>query len=306
MTTRATHSLTLRFAGICTHFRFGFARGVPHRVVLPDASRLTMGLLTVREAEPLASEQVLYYLLPHFAQFEVEGADPELLYVPPLVSDGGAVMRNGDVFGGIRVEVANAVDRELIYHNDTTPNLAEYYPAYSISGDVVLDGRAACYFDVYGGVVSSVRSKAGAAQTLIQMETDGPPQLLVTPLATSNSAPKSFLLPLQSDAQTSETTLVVKNLEAGPEEHSHINQSHGAFDFLLHYLTARGGIPQVIKSTTPGMTQKSLESVTKDELAQVLEKLADLLLAQPIPGSPQRKLMTAQEITPSCSDSQYP
>ena len=306
MTTREPHSLTLQFSGICTNIRFGYARGVPHRVVLPDASKLATGLLTVRESLDPLPGQVLYYLLPHYAQLEVAGTDPALLYVPALVDGGGPLMSNGDVFGGMRMEVANAVDRELTYENDTTPNLSEYYPCYNMSGDVVLGGRAACYFDIYGGQVTAVRSLGGAAQTVVRMTTDGPPQLLVTPLASSNSAPKSFLLPLLSDSDTTETTLFVNNLEAAPEERAHIDQSAGAFDFLLHYLTARGGIPQVIESVTPGMTGQSLTSATADELAQVLTELAELLVANPVPRGARRKLIGKDELTPSCSDSQYP
>lgn len=281
------HKLTIRFAGICTHFRYGVAAGVPHRVVLPDATRFTTDLVTVEESP--VPQPVLYYLLPHFGQLEVEGRKVAL-NVPPFVKDG-------DIVSGIRLQVVNAVDREMNYADDETHKLKEFVPNYTLSNDVVLNGRAACYFDLYGGNVSSRLVKGGASQTFVEMTTDGPPELLVTPLASATTPVRSARLPLGDDL---EIMLDVKNLEAADQERR-LDHQGGAFDFLLHYLTATGGIPQSVKQVLPGMGYHNLVSATREDLARTLNGLADMLMPRA-----RRTLVRPDEATPSCSDSQYP
>jgi hypothetical protein len=296
------HLLTIRFAGICTHFRDGVVASVPHRVVLPDASKIATGLVTVTNASPNAGP-VVYYLLPHFAQLEVEGQDPARLNVPPLVKGGGVVMQNGDILSGIRLQVRNAIDHEMRYLEDATPKLIEYDPLYVFSGDVVHAGRAACYFDLFGGTAFSIKVAGGATQTIVQIRTDGPPELLVSLLGASTSPPSSYVLPLTDIDGPTELTLFVKNLEAAEEQNEKIDQQGGAFDFLLHYLTARGGIPQLIRRT-PGMPE-GVVSATRGEIARALNTMARLLDPLENAGG-RRKLVFPDEVTPSCSDSQYP
>lgn len=286
------HKLTIRFAGICTHFRFGVAAGVPHRVVLADTSRFTTDLVTVDES--LVEAPVLYYLMPHFAQLEVEGGKVPL-NLPPFDGKSGMAIKDGDIVSGIRLQVINAIDRGLVYADDDTPKIAEYVPNYNFSTDVVLHGRAMCYFDLYGGNVYSREVKGGARQTFVEMTTDGPPQLLVTPLASSSTPIIPALLSLGDAA---ETMLDVKNLEAADGERE-LAYQRGAFDFLLHYLTATGGVPGVIKKLTPGLAHHNLVSATQEDLARALQGMATILRGP-------RVLVRPEEATPSCSDSLYP
>jgi hypothetical protein len=295
------HTLSVRFAGVCTHFRCGVVSGVPHRVVLPDATNITVGLLTIRDTPNPNPDAVFYYLLPHFPQIDVEGMDPEKLFVPKLVADGCDAMRNGDIFSGIRLQVLNAVDRTMRYENQHTPKLTAFDPGYSLSGDVVVQGRAVCYFDFYGGTVRSMQVSGGATQTVVEVETDGAPRLLVTPLASSSAPTWSHVLTLDHAPGRPRVAMVVKNLEAALEDDA--PQQGGTFDFLLNYLTGHGGIPQVIQKAVPGMNSQTLHSMSPRMLAEALRRVADGLIAHP---TPRRRLAQPDETTPSCSDSEYP
>ena len=288
------HKLTIRFAGICTHFRYGVAAGVPHRVVLPDASRFTTDLVIVEDSP--VPEPVLYYLLPHFGQLEVEGGKVAL-NVPAFEKRGSMAVKDGDIVGGVRLQVANAIDREMNYADDDTHKLQDFVPNYALANEVVLNGRATCYFDLYGGNVSSRLVRGGARQTFVEMTTDGPPELLVTSLAAATIPVRSARLPLGDDL---EVMLDVKNLEAVDQER-HLDHQGGAFDFLLHYLTATGGIPRSVKQVLPGMGHHNLVSATREDLSRALHGLADILMRQT-----RRMLVDPEEATPSCSDSQYP
>jgi hypothetical protein len=263
-------------------------------VVLPDATRFTTDLVTVEES-PIP-QPVLYYLLPHFGQVEVAGGKVAL-NVTSFGKGGGMALKDGDILNGIRLQVVNAIDQEMYYADDQTHNLREFVPNYTLSNEVVLNGRAACYFDLYGGNVSTRVVKGGAKQTLVEMTTDGPPELLVTPLAPATTPVRSARLPLGDDL---EIWLDVKNLEACHQE-EHLDHQGGAFDFLLHYLTATGGIPQSIKQVLPGMEHHNLVSATREDLARTLHGLADMLMPRT-----RRTLVSPEEATPSCSDSQYP
>jgi hypothetical protein len=292
-----THKLTVRFAGICTHFRRGAVAGVPHRVVLPDASRFITDLLTV--AESPVPEPILYYLMPHFPQLEVWKAQVPL-NVPAFEQTGSMAVKDGDILTRIRLQVANAIDRELSYaDDDDTPSLSSFVNNYTFSTDVVLNGGAACYFDLFGGKVCSTVTPGGATQTFIEIETDGPPELLVTPLASSTAyAPIGASRLLLGDHP--EVTLIVKNLEVAERERK-LDHQGGAFDFLLHYLTASGGIPRTLKSVTPGMRHTNLVSATRADLARALQGMGDILR-----HPTKRVLVHPDEVTPSCSDSRYP
>ncbi|HJQ36214.1 MAG TPA: hypothetical protein VKB93_03655 [Thermoanaerobaculia bacterium] len=280
--------LTIQFAGICTHFRFGVAAGVPHRVVLPDASRLTAGLLSVEESPVLADKPAPYYLLPHYAQLQLNGVNAD---VPHGTAGAGQWVKNGDVLAGIRLQVVNAIEQQMVYDPETivTPSLTDYVPGYTFASEVVLSGRASLYFDLYGGTVSTKTAAKGATQTVVTLTTEGRPEVLVTPLAREDRPGRSFRWPLGNEGDA-EVCLNVNNLEvADPAP----DPERGAFDFLLHYLTARGGIPQSIRKRTPGMPM-------------VLSNHAMPPAVVPdVPGS-GRTLTPDYEVTPSCSDSQYP
>lgn len=290
------YSLTIKTLGICTHFGHGAVGGVPHRVVLPDATNIVTGLLTVKNSPVLRPSPVAYYLVPHFPRLET--SEEVELTIPGLLT-------RGHIQSGIRIEVVNCVDRELVYQDDDTPKLTHYEPEYTFSSDVVLHGRAACYLDVYGGTVSWMPPppKGGAGSVLINMKTDGPPELRVTTLAPwTGTASQSHCLPLAaSGGKPREVLFLMENLELVMERPA--EELHGEFDFLLHYLTARGGIPQSIKFATPGMAAIP-RSVTPERLAQALRQLADLVALSTDPEN--RKLVDEVDLTASCAPSQYP
>ena len=291
--------LTIRFAGICTHFLNGVVAGVPHRVVLPYAAKIDGGTLNLSATVAADSSGASYYLLPHFAQLEVPGATAQIDVPPAAVQDAGPpLIDKGDIINGVRLQVLNAVDSELLYKKFEAPRLTDYDPDYSFSSDVVLGGRAACYFDLHVGLVSTIVVNH-ATQAVVELETDGPPELLVTPLARSNVPVRSYVLPLPGPADAAEMTLIVKNLEPAGEAETAYQQG-GAFDFLWHYLTAHGGIPPTVRKMMPGMTPQNFKSATKQELAEALRALATLLEKSP------RVLIKIDDVSPSCSDSQYP
>lgn len=285
-----TYQLTINTLGICTHFTHGVVSGVPHRVVLPDATQIQSRTLKLADQPP-----VLYYMVPHFPQLESSGAD---LTVPD-------VLRQGDVLMGARVQVINCIDREIEY-GEEAPKLTHFDPDYDFSGDVVLHGRAACYFDVYGGRISyePPPQPGGAGSVRIDMQTDGPPVLLVTPLAQWKGRSRgSHRVTLGQPADPAQPiTLNVKNVELKSEHPA--DEMHGAFDFLLHYLTARGGIPESIAHPTPGM-RKDPPSATPDQMAGALGELALALAAASDPAATW-PVVAHEDLTPSCSPSQYP
>jgi hypothetical protein len=274
--------LEIQFAGICTHFRYGVAAGIPHRVVLPDASRRISGMLTVEQAPVLLRTPAPYYLLPHFAQLQVNGVN----------ADVHQWVKDGDVLAGIRLQVVNAIDTEMSYipapGNQSTPALTDYLPGYTFSSEVVLNGRAFLYFDFFGGTVTAKLGTGGAMQTVVTLTTEGRPELLVTPLAREDRPGRSYRWLLGEEGD-SEVSLNVNNLEV---RKSNVNDPDGAFDFLLHYLTASDGIPQLIRKLTPGLPAD-------------FRNLALPAIPPDTPGS--RRILTPHfEVTPSCSDSQYP
>lgn len=299
------YTLNILFAGICTHFK-GVVAGVPHRVVLPDATRISTGFISVVDDTP----PMLYYLTPHFPTLAVDSQVD--LSVPGQAADLPLIDR-GNVRLGVRLQVINSLDCELKYtdfHN--TPKLTRFMPDYNFSDDVVLNGRASCYLDVFGGHVTTLKpppdNPNGPHRVRIQMQTDGPPELLVTPLlplVTEPDSPPPFKaqrLPLAASGPNKEITLFIKNLEVFAEISA--EQGEGSFDYLLHYLTARGGVPLSIKHRTPGMPPKSepLPSTTPEKIGVALNKLAGLLGAGP--AAPAQ--LPQHFLTPSCSDSQYP
>lgn len=289
-----THYLRIETHGICTHFTRGVVSGVPHRVVLPNATHIQAQRIAVADGSP-----VLYYLTPHFAQLDVPGG-------PELTIEG--VLRYGDFLTGARLQVINCIDQRIEYGLDQAPNLSEFDPHYTISDDVVLQGRAACYFDVYGGVVTynppPKTRPDGAGFFSIDLCTDGPPELLVTPLSQwSGNSQDSYRQRLgESTDRSAPVMLKVLNVELAREIPA--EQELGSFDFLLHYLTARGGIPDWIKARTPGM-HKDLKSVEAARMAQALRELATAV-AGASAGETRRELMHTELLTSSCAASQYP
>jgi hypothetical protein len=313
-------TLTLQFRGICTHFRYGVVAGVPHRVVLPDATRFATGFLNVHDQNP--HDAVLYYLTPHFASLEVRSRDGLPagvdLTVPPGAGDADSLIHQGSIMEAVRLQVLNATNTEMSYDGNV-PSLTDFHPDYNISNDVVLGGRAACYFDLFGGKFAVTLSLPPSPPLVsIRIETSGAPVLLVTPLTpaphlTRGATVKSYPLPLTNpgDAEDADVTLFVRNLETASEYHSGAEQKGGEYDYLLHYLTAQGGIPRVIKTRVPGLTD--VASATPEQIGKALKTLGGLLPSTPAiarrsaaTSAVRRPPTVEQFVTASCSDSQYP
>ncbi len=273
----ATQSLTLEFAGICTHFR-DVVPGVPHRVVLPDASALRFGQIHLEWSSKLAS----FALAPHFA-FLRTPKNVEQLTVPD-------VMSNGYLLAGARIQIANAIGDQINDLSfDRTPSITEFVSDYSWSEDVVMGGRAACYFDVFAGKVQTEPLPKGATRVRIDIETDGPPVLLLTPFDQKIQPAK---ITLDTD------TLFIANLELESSE----DDPH--FDYLLHYLTARAGIPSRILKPTPGMGLNP-PLLTEESVARALRELTSVIAAGR-PSDEQLARILPGDIGPACSDSRYP
>lgn len=275
-------TLTLTFAGVCAHFS-GVVPGVPHRVVLPDASALRFGIVTTPH------HVRRFTVFPHFAML-MGDVDPEQLTIPGL-------MELGLIYSGVRMQLLNAaVGDGMTYTKsyETIPRVRHFEPSYEFSQEVVCGGRAACYFDLYGGKVRSEKGRGGALHVVVELETDGPPQLMITPFTTGGVPSTSTVLTLDVPS------LILGNFDI---------DAHGddkPYDFLLHYLTAQRGIPQILAVPTPGMIDTpDTPEMTPARVARALERLAPLVAA----GRPSREeilAMPAFVLNPSCSDSRYP
>ncbi|MEA2240274.1 MAG: hypothetical protein QOC81_4998 [Thermoanaerobaculia bacterium] len=305
------YTLRIRFRGICTHFR-NVVPGIPHRVVLPDAGAMLFGLadFAFSDNAPAAT----YYLPPHFPFLQSGGTGS--LYVNGIIDN---IADKGYIYTTARLQVMNALGPGIEYlpQYSNTPSLREYVPNYEYSPDVVTGGRAACYFDVFDGRIGMELTKGGANSVVIEMETDGPPRLMVVPLEPATGATPTSLTLAPDTTEGRVVTLTVANLELSNGE-----TDDRQFDFLLHYLTARTGIPRVLFKATPGMNGVPTVQTPAD-IASGLRSFAEIIDPQPgagsLPGSaPASSVDTrtallkaiagrdADEVTPSCSDSRYP
>jgi hypothetical protein len=274
----ANSTFTIRFAGICTHFR-DIVPAVSHRVVLPNATAMRFGQIRL----DWSGETVAYYLTPHFP-FLRTPKNLERLEVPD-------VMSGGYLYACAALKVLNAVDDALTYAPsfDNTAPITSFVPHYSFSDDVLGGGRAACYFDLSAGKVRSETVPGGATQVVIEIETDGPPQLSVTPFR--NTARPTTLM-LDSDE------LLVANLEIDRQD------DDPPFDYLLHYLTERTGIPTRLTKPTPGMGLTPPSS-TQESVAKALHGLARVV-ASGKPTAQQLATIRPEDVGPSCADTRYP
>ena len=276
-------SLTIYFRGVCAHFR-GVVPGVPHRVVLPDASALRRGTIAI------AGESHDYVLSPHTAY-----VSPTLPTDPPCqdITVQGLIEK-GHIYGGVRLEIVNATGR-LQYVDDRTgnfdviPQLTGVDPLYYPSAETVFGGRALCYLDVFHGKIRSALD-GGARHARIVVTTEGTPQLQVTPLTGDPSAvaPKVHTIPIDTGH------LTIGNISPQCE-------SAGDFDFLLNYLTAHGGIPRRLPKTTiflppEGVAARAMSECVAQAAAGFTQFRADVT----------RLPLEDDGPTPACSDSRYP
>jgi hypothetical protein len=277
-----TPKLTLRFAGICSHFR-NVVPGVPHRVVLADTTAVRFGLMRFPHEQTLRA----YYLVPHFPTLLSDSATS--LGIPDVIGDDGTVLT------GLRLEVLNAVEQSVEYDASyrDVPRLQDFVQNYTFSDEVVLGERAAVYVDVYAGRVRSVTVN-GIVHVEIDITTDGDPQLRVTPFFSGQTVAEAVTKTLVSQDDACE--LRVRNMEVNRQAED------PPYDFLLHYLTARRGIPRVLDAATPGMGNQPL-TASKERVHQMLLDLAEIVASGGASTVPE---IVEEDLTPSCSDSRYP
>lgn len=269
-------TLNILFSGICCHFH-DVVPGVPMRAVLPNATAVRFGMVNLPPdpIQPLFDPWVDYYLMPHV----------------PFVTDGTTTK----MLAGRHLQVLNpSLDQGFSWVPGGYP-LTRFVNDFAFSEDVVLNGNAACYFDVFYGNASTVGSGVAARSTWVQMETDGPPLLKMTPFpGTPPLGLDETPWPIDGD------NLWVSNIDYdGSTEDT-------PFDFLLNYLVARGGIPKQLDKRTPGLTNPR-DTAMKD-IGVKLEQLGAFIAnGGKLTNEKLKELATRPvPLNESCSDSHYP
>jgi hypothetical protein len=292
-------SLEIHFRGICTHFHHNFVAGIPHRVVLPNATHVIPGLLAGpflpsqhSAVDPVIPANWIKYLLPpHAAKISLVGKPDSSWF------SGDGLADNGTLLTASQLQIPNAIDDEICYEGglftQNVPQLTTYLSSYVPSDDVVLGGRASAYFDLFGGRITAFKETAGETiRVKAIIATDGPPLLQVTPLEATTQPVKPQTFQLNVDAPS---TLIVGNVG------DWCIGGMGQYDFLLHYLTARSGIPREISSALPGMDTPS--PCTEGEMRAALMEIVEAMISRPGTKNLATEFM---DLSASCSDSRYP
>ena len=220
--------LVMSFMGICLHLSEELPEDVRHRVVAIDASQ---GWTHTEWDE----------LPPHVCFLE---------FFPP--SRRATLSLNG-----WRLTVANAIGSEATVDLRDVPRLTEYAKTMEIRPDLLEAGppsRAACYVDVQHGTVVSHKFPEGGVYTTWTVETDGDPELFLRSQTgeelriTVPSTPPGAHFPNGALG-----SVVFHN--------STTDESHKKYDFALHYLAAKGGIPKHFDRMFP-ITDKAIDEGT--------------------------------------------
>jgi hypothetical protein len=297
--------IEIEFQGICSHF-LNTVPGVPHRVVLPDATLYLTGEMVtpvVTESGKLgASDPLAYMLPPHFAQVYVVDDQGVATSIAAYVADAGIsqwIGNMGLLQVGLGLQVVNACQTDLQYPDQTfaqyIPSIRPYVTDYRYSNNVVQGGRAACYVDLFRGSVG-VRRFGEALHAVAWMETEGAPIVQLSTLAPPDQVPGSSLSRIYNATMLPlRTRLVVANRG--------FNCSDARFDFLWHLSTNETGVPRYLPQPPYGFNGSTLcDEATRNDGVNKLFAL----------GYPCRNLnITQQDLDPigmaqSCSNSQYP
>jgi hypothetical protein len=296
-------TLEIHFRGVCTHFHHNFVPGVPHRVVLPMASTVRPGLLTgpfLRKMDPSRdptdpNSWIPYYLMPHVPALSIANLPKDFPGPFTPANAPGLFGDNGYLITASRLQIVNAIDDALSYPDGLftliVPQLTTYFSDYAPSDDVVTGGRASAYFDIYGGRITAFK-EGGSIRVKVVVTTDGPPELLVTPLGMTDQTvpPKKIKLEVLASQMLIVGNVGIPCLEGISE-----------FDFLLHYLTSRTGIPRELTELLPGMTLAELlaEAPLLEKAQEMFKKMVDMKF-------PRQILQADFDLDASCSDSRYP
>jgi hypothetical protein len=213
--------LNITFSGICTHIH-RLVPGVPMRTVLPDATALLFGVVRIPGADG-ALRNAYYYLMPHVAKIRDSLNNPGWQHL----------------LTGHYLKVINAKQQPFCREPGGF-SLTEFKKDVALSPDVVFEGNAMAYFDIFGGRVWHEGTGNEPRTTRVCIKTEGTPQLLIAPLP-------GTVLPVEKVVPIETHELYVSNLdlEAATED--------SQFDFLMNYLVAKGGIPSQLHQRTPGM-----------------------------------------------------
>lgn len=310
------YTLDILFRGICSHFHHDVLPAIPHRVVLPEASILVPGLLTgplsvVKDGTD-PSNWLTYVLCPHFPYVAMVNEDALDIPIEPLLTVNG-VMLDGAIYTSTRLIIANVIETSVTYPPlpstsldslgegpfSDLRSLDDFVSNYTFSSNVVLGGRAAAYFDFYGGEITSF-SLGDAIGARVRVTTSGPPQLRVAPLIVKDLPRDLQVLPLTTDPNQLHSTMVVGN--------SGLSCGSGDFDFILHYLTSASGIPRAVTQPLPGMAGATIDGkeLLKDveELLKDIEKLARAGGFARFGPKVHDIMLIAEQA--SCSGSRYP
>jgi hypothetical protein len=268
--------VVVTFRGTCTNFR-GVIPGVPHRVVLPNGNATRFGSVTFAD---MRQTIVPWSLAPHTASVVIDDGSPDKRI------NWGRTIQCGKISRPVHLEIVNGTNK-ICYDKgkapyDRIPSLCEYVHQFQYSADVVLRGRALCYFDLRNGTIASHTGRGGGLQVQATIATDGAPCLRTTDLTSGEST----VMQLPDTA-----TMTVSNVGIDCDK-----SSVGA-DFMLHFLTAAGGIPLDLLKMPPGWREH--DTLLCVEKTPIHPDLLD-------PCEVVTKTLGIPEIHLSCSNSRYP
>jgi hypothetical protein len=290
--------LKIIFRGICTHFHSATSSGlagIPHRVVLVDGTSTRFGTVDV----PVLGTQT-YHIMPHMPKLTCAGVSFREI-APDLFDEFDQLVVRSVL------TIPNTVDPSVIYppppaQPDSDPSFIQHVPPvanfatpgdYFYSSDVVLGGNAAVYLDLAGG---EIRAEMVGSEILVTATVHTPegqvPILRIAPFDHHEAIPIS----LHDGAE-----LTINNAGVGC---SVGNPAICQWDFLLHLITNRRGIPtdlgplSVIElggNPNPGET-----------IANAIQILAGAIKENLQPGDWPLKAIVGNPPNDSCSDSRYP
>jgi hypothetical protein len=258
--------LFIEFRGVCTHFHSNILPGIPHRVVIPDGTPKRSGLLALTTGDPDA-DWTSYELEPHRTMITMKDW---------TFTHEGLVDQN-ELFTRSALRIENAVGDPIAYAKtfyDEVPSLTHYVDNFTYATSVVLEGRASAYFDFHSGVKFGAYIEGSEIRVTAEVQTYGTPRLRIT--AFSEGDPRGRTACVELPGTNKNKPLVIANVA------EHYASIDGKYDFILHYLTERGGIPRFLKGALPGMPD------------------------YPRGGTADAPAYRASDLGAGCSDSRYP
>jgi hypothetical protein len=253
--------LNITFAGICTHLD-GIVAGVPMRTVLTNALSVRFGELWITELGNRPPRRAEYYLMPHvpyISDSPIWGQLPKPCGLPRVLD-------------GRYLKIVNATGERLHFAMKDGFSLSDYVFDFALDDDVVLGGKAACYFDIFHGCAWTEGTGNEPRITRVRMQTDGPPVLAISTLP--GSAPSACGDYYENEIQPNAAgayELFVTNLDYDTAT------EYRNFDFLFNYLVAEGGLPTMLKKPTPGMPRDP-SKLTMKYLGEKLKALGEYIM----------------------------